>query len=1147
MSAMPFSEWRKGHFLKMINPAFRNPRTFLMAKLTGEERILSFIYAHPLSGRTNTVTRIVGKEVPGRVFSSEEDVRELASLLSSHICANPSSELHLNIIPAKTEKYGIYIDVDAMLRSSEPISDMIARAPNVRLLSIVSEFVKLYVANLVKAHLAYKGVTPVDMGREFPFSALYAPRPRLEPKGKEGDVFQYKHGCHLYIGEIQASQNEHCIAFDLTRQLIASPAYDGSKLVREMMEAYDMPREEVARSFDANINTAMSVLLPGCRKAGGHVTYRPSDVINFRLIINDGHPAVTFERTVPYMMEIGLRRFFPIHPGREAFVIETEFDARTIKMTDLPEPSKEDLDKMDVESLIGEMKKRGNESILNLTELLLILPFDKIADSDAGHSYRLNIVNATVHGISVEQESERKEWASRIVHLIFNRGIVPKGVEWNLLPHINEKVEEALISGRRVGIAWVKKEASLVDADAVRKHEEFYKACSIKSFLRLCYTRHKGMGGRRTSAINHQEAASFFFMVLGHDYRTFPGSGQKDRIWYHYTDDATPHFASKKWYRCGDIKMEIMSDIKRRINPLLDKIAREPEEVASIVASSTTFPQFLSEVRDTLGNANFIGNMIDFLASEYVERRVGADFASSLDMVDDLTGCLNGILRFEHHPFKVTLLDGDNREFPVSRSLNACYRTDFTDDSPAVKRIYSIFTTVIPNRAELDYLLTCAAGIILSGRRFEKFFILYGCGGDGKTTIMNALISLAGRNVSGRYPGYGAEGDPRIFQYEKKDANSHDGGSYHLYGGPRIGNFPEPSSEHPFLVESAIKSKLSGSAQPTRDLHQSSQTLEWRIVPFLLTNDQLEFIGTITVGGQRRTVCALFTEKFKPIEEMRLFRNKPNVHEIDPTAIKAFEYEAGREMREALLWILITKYLPQFYDRYNASIDNIPLPRRYKEVTASFFGRHADVMVSFMSDKMAPIPAADAVTTATVTAASAPSATTTPPSTDRGIINLTEFMNVFTIWYRTTQRGMIGELKGMRSRRMAAGRTEQVDGPVSRDPWTHEILHILSSSPLGTDIFEREGDTLTHLGPNEISLRNVSRLVIQGWAWKTAATATTTATPSAASTSATATPPASTPSASASTTSIPSTASTPSSSPSVALSPEEARILDTVK
>jgi hypothetical protein len=1021
-----------------------------------EDKVRTFVWAHRECGKTQTVTRVAGAGIPSREISTPADIAELAALVSQNSIASPRTSLHLNLFPANNERYGIYLDLDPVLRSKERLVSTEATRSELdnTLLTVASGFLKLYITNLAQLHLDREAKPSVEgIQKDFPFQALYSGRPVLEEREKDGETYCYKHGCHVHIGEIQAFQTDHILSFNKAASYFDSPAADGTEVVRLLRDRYHIPRDKIKDVFDPNITASRSILLPGCRKKDGHVTYFPTRVINYTLSLI-GKTAFIHEDGVRNYNREPLLRYFPVHIGKEAFEVESTFSLETIALPAAIEDP--DIDSMEEEAFIEEAKMR-NDSVAHLILLLKVLPFDKITDKSTGHDFRLKLVNAVVY--EIKPETERVEWARRILKWAFNRQPHPAGVEWHTTAHIDSRVEEAVNDGKKTGIAWIKKEAALVDQDRVHEIDELFRSRNISDLLHRLHLGHSKIGIKGGSVINHQEAADLFSRVLGDNYREFSGNNARDREWYRYTDDAKPHFSCKKWRKVPDIKATVMYDIKNTINPILDKLARESKQgdIQTMMATSTTFDQYVWKVKDILGGEGFVNGLITHLASYYVFS--GSEFARDLDMQYDLTGCLNGIMKFEKGPFRAVLLNGNNRDLPVSRSVDASYRTDFSDDSPAVMKVMEIFSQVIPNRSELDYLLTAAAGIILSGRcGGEKFYILYGSGGDGKTTIMNALVSLAGKNTANGFRGYGVEGDPRIFQYEKRDPNGHDGGSYFLYGGPRIGNFPEPSGEHPYLVESVIKSKLSGSSQPTRDLNQSSQILEFRVVPFVLTNDQLEFKGTVTVGGQRRIVCAIFTEKFKPISEMAKYRNKKGFHPIDPSLVGIFTRGSeGKDLREALLWILATKYLPIFYDKCNADINSIPLPTRYEKITASFFGRHSNIMVAFMNAKM--------------------------ELSEGAIIPMAEFMTVFTLWHHTTQRGSIRDLNPKKQMAHSAGPDPL--GPAVRDPWTHEVMHIISSSPLGSDMVVKEEDgTYNPIGPNEMIMANSACLGISGWKWR---------------------------------------------------------------
>jgi hypothetical protein len=247
-----------------------------------------------------------------------------------------------------------------------------------------------------------------------------------------------------------------------------------------------------------------------------------------------------------------------------------------------------------------------------------------------------------------------------------------------------------------------------------------------------------------------------------------------------------------------------------------------------------------------------------------------------------------------------------------------------------------------------------------------------------------------------------------------------------------------------------------------RDLHQPVQHLPFLLVPFVLTNHQLTFKG-LTNGGERRFGCIVFTEKFKPVTEIKGYQGieAKNVHTADPTVVKAFTDDAtGLALREALLWILITRYLPRFYDECNGDIGALNVPSRHAKITSLFLGSCSNMITLFQEARMTRTDLCDSMEKA---------------------ISITEFVDAYTRWHRTTQRGTIREL--VKRRRME----DDQQGPVTLDPWTDQVMHMLSASTLGVSISENVGDKLVPVGPNELVIKNTAHLYIVGWRWKEAA------------------------------------------------------------
>jgi len=964
-----------------------------------EKELKEYLWSQP-EAKSEDVTKIFGAALTSRKVDSME---KIVTCLDAVYERNSRSSLHLNLIPASNVPFGMYIDLDPVLHAeTEPVNlEATALVFNGLILEVVKEFIKHYVRALTRG-----------IKSEIEFSALFCPRPEM---GRI-DKLHYKHGCHVYIGAIAALQAEHIIAFEEARQKIdqTSPAY---KILRDK---YRIPVEKIGNVFDENIIKQKSFLLPGCRKKGGKITYAPTRVLKFKIFPTNSEPNVGFLQDTEFTG--GFREFFPI--GQAIYTVESIFSAPPIEMPDVDENLAFD----------AELAAR-NDIVHCIHKLLELIPWSEFVD----RNLRLRMRNALVHYAD-------REWSIRILENLFNREN-PGQEEWQTRKDIIHHVDAAIKTGQKQYLSHIKVEAARHNREEAERIAVELDGRLLVRVLKSIYNMCAKLGNTRAiHPISNSDMALIIHTIVGEDYKAVTSSDS--RTWYRYDGAGISRPTCHKWQRIINPFDSIVRDTKDRISPQLLKIAKESEKNINDFPNhcpGLNFQTFIYRVVNAFGTMNFIRNSLDALGSYYVDDEFDPD------RVPDHVGCLNGVIKFTANPFKATLLNENNRHLPITRSLNAKYRTDFHDDHPTVKRVEKIFRTIVPREDEYEFTRTCFAAIILSGRcEGAKCFIVFGCGADGKSTDLNAQVELAGRNNGAAYAGYGADGDPRIFQTDKVDANSHDAGSINLYGGVRIANLPEPSSTNHYLSEGAIKSHLSGSTQQRRNLREVAKPLRFCACPYILTNDQLEFRGAVTTGGQRRILVMLYAEKFKPIAEMEFYKGCPGVHPIDPTAIDAFQGDYALEMREALLWIYINKFLPKFYDQYGCNLSEIPVPERYARITKTFFGRHGDVVHEFVNAKMARDP--------------------------EGIIQLDKFVEAFGEWHRRTQRASII------SKVIKRDNAPSTDGPARKDPWTHSVTHMIASSPLSGAMRVRlENGDMQVITPNEIVMQNGSQLVIQGW------------------------------------------------------------------
>jgi len=1075
-----------------------------------ERDLKSILWALPPIPRGSPVTKVHGRSLCARALSPEAAREVAAALFATR--GSLQSDFEFSIVAAPNEPFGIYLDIDAYVTREHPIISLsVAREElGPMLLTVTTEFLSRYVQCLADSHLdACRTEEDKAKMDRFRFAALYCPRPRIDEGGRESDMYRYKFGSHTYVGAIQARQYDHKMAFDRTVKYFASREADFTEAVRILRHHFGYSRSGVTKIFDSGPVDSRQSLLPGCRKRGGACTYIPSHTLHFEIRV---------ERGTAHVFSMGERKyiftpydsFFFVHPSRPTFQFRSSsaLDPVTFESPS-PIPTEEE-----TEALFNEAKER-NQSVHTLLSLLNLLPFHQF-DGTNGHFPRLKLINAVVYEVRCRDIDERKEWAKRVLLWFFNREPISNASNYNTESHVEERIDEALQVGKKCGIGWLKAQARLVSPDAVARIEKMARSRSVTDLLRSLFSDYLRLQSKRGNIINHQAGAALLHQILGEDYRVIVGKKPCERSWFRYNDTNEARYYCKKWQNVGDIKIILMQEVAERVNPILTTIIRESQQstTTAIMTGSggISFDQFVREIRDLLGSTTFINGIVDQFTSRCVNASV--DFADRLDMDEDIAGCLNGILRFHRDPFRIELLDGDNRALLVSRSLNACWRPDMGMGHPAVRRVLALFREIIPDQAQFDFMMTIAAGVLLTGRcGGEKFYLLFGSGGDGKTTLLNGFTSLGGLDSESGYRGYATTVQPAAFQNAKRDANAHDAGIISLYGGTRLAESAEPSAWNRYLDGGAIKQLYKGGKTAVRRLHECNRNLDCRCTIFFQLNGPLELIG-FTMGEQRRIVCLQFTQKFYDPKDEERYRGLKNYHRGDVTLKEFFSKgDNCQEHREALLYILATQYLPVFYGKYNANINAIPLPAIHENATANFLGRHSSIILKFLETAL--------------------------EREDKAMMPMSEFMQLFTSWYCKHQRGSARDI--YRKRGNAGPSQQQGLVPSQENPWVTEVLNMVSSSPLGASVCMQTGDDgesdFIPIGSSEMLIVNPFNLFIRGWRAKKRATPPpSTASPSAASPSAAAaaaSPSAAAAAAAASPSAPPSTAS-PSAPPSTA-------------
>lgn len=181
------------------------------------------------------------------------------------------------------------------------------------------------------------------------------------------------------------------------------------------------------------------------------------------------------------------------------------------------------------------------------------------------------------------------------------------------------------------------------------------------------------------------------------------------------------------------------------------------------------------KLQENLFNANFK----DSVMKEAIQLYYDQDFSKLLNTNPYLLGCANGILNLREPVFndqgipvayKPTLRPGtieDNISYAVGITPKTKYAIEYKPYdpmNPIYIEIMDFFNKLFPQEDLREYVLTLAAGCLEGANKEQCFYIMTGCGGNGKskfTALMNGVMgqyagSLATTALTRKRPDSGA-------------------------------------------------------------------------------------------------------------------------------------------------------------------------------------------------------------------------------------------------------------------------------------------------------------------------------------------------------------------------------------------------------
>lgn len=222
-------------------------------------------------------------------------------------------------------------------------------------------------------------------------------------------------------------------------------------------------------------------------------------------------------------------------------------------------------------------------------------------------------------------------------------------------------------------------------------------------------------------SVTHTDIARVIYNEFKNE---FVCAGLRSQVWY--------QFKNHRW-RKSDSAVALRKYISNAIVDLYMKFQTECNNEAVELDSSSTMKEILIERSNKIGKlisqlkkTSFKKALIDECAEMfYVEK-----FEEELDSNLDLICCENGVLDLEAGEFREGF-----PEDKLSFSTGIYYR-DFEEDEEELIQVRTFMEQVLPIKPVRDYMMRLLSSFISGRVKEQKFHIWTGCGGNGKSKLI---------------------------------------------------------------------------------------------------------------------------------------------------------------------------------------------------------------------------------------------------------------------------------------------------------------------------------------------------------------------------------------------------------------------------
>ncbi len=404
----------------------------------------------------------------------------------------------------------------------------------------------------------------------------------------------------------------------------------------------------------------------------------------------------------------------------------------------------------------------------------------------------------------------------------------------------------------------------------------------------------------KSMSLTHDDIAKVLHYMFK-DVFKFTPSG----IWYYFNNHRWHNIGVNAFKLRNKINNDMVVEYEKQILILVQKADSYPltekKEVCPEAAKLQKIACDLHAVVKDLKDANAIKNIMFMAQGHFIDE----EFKEKLNMNTHLICFNNGV-----YDLKTGLFRDGKQEDCISLSTLIDYKI-FDENDPLIFEIYAFLCQVFPDESIRTYVLLTLSTFLEGTNPSEQFYIWTGCGGNGKSKVLN-LIELAFGQYHHTIPA-------NTFLDVSIDPNKAQP-FLALLIGIRLASFSEPAKNKQW-TSSTIKSWTGLDTQSIRGNYQDPFSFRPQVKFLGLCND-MPNIDANEESLKRRMDVTRFNSRF--------------VYEPDPTK-QGIEFmrdnfiiEKIENWKEAFMYILL-----QHYKEYKQ--DGIKKPQEIVNETRDYF------------------------------------------------------------------------------------------------------------------------------------------------------------------------------------------------------------------